>query len=494
MVPVGAEDCLYLNVYTPHATPKPKYTVMVFIYGGGFEIGSAYSYTYGPDYFLDEDIVLVTLNYRVGVLGFLSLDDPALPGNLGLKDQRLALRWIHRNIIYFGGDPRRITIFGQSAGAASVHYHMKFTSHEGLFRSAILQSGSSFDCWAFQPPGSQQIYIDFIAARTACNQTNSHEFVDCLRTVPAERFSIILGQLLVNSDPLMRKVTLLTPVIEPPGSEDPFITVDPYTVPTAVPMIAGVTDMEALDINLPPYLYQDPTDTLFAGLDSNYTLFLPVNLQYNDTAEDPVFVSKKLKEFYLGDEHFARKNYLDIVKLYSDGSFINGVYRAARSNRQKTYFYLFSYLGLNSITYSTGSTGRFGAAHADDLYFFFKVNAPADEVPADVELSKKLVKMWTNFAQHFDPNGNHLDVHWAPVSTPHIEYLSIGQTNITMEEKPFLPSRMEFWDELPFRNKPIEFKWPSTPSHSLSISRITEKYLGNRQGQQTSHLYASDSE
>lgn len=99
--------------------------VMVWIYGGGFMMGNSEYEDAAPDYFLDNDIVFVSITYRIGILGFLSLNDLVAPGNNGLKDQNLALRWVKENIKYFGGDPEQVTIFGQSAGSASVSYHLQ---------------------------------------------------------------------------------------------------------------------------------------------------------------------------------------------------------------------------------------------------------------------------------------------------------------------------------------------------------------------------------
>lgn len=102
---------------------------------------------YGPDYILQKDVILVTFNYRLGALGFLSLDDESLgvPGNAGLKDQNLALKWVQSNIEKFGGDPSNVTLFGESAGGASVHYHMISEQSRGLFKRAIAMSGVAFN-------------------------------------------------------------------------------------------------------------------------------------------------------------------------------------------------------------------------------------------------------------------------------------------------------------------------------------------------------------
>lgn len=106
-------------------TEKTK-PVLVYIHGGSFSAGSNSLQRLGPDFLLTEDVVLVTINYRLGMLGFLSLEDLSLDvsGNAGLKDQALALRWIRDNIESFGGDPNNITIMGHSAGSASAHYHI----------------------------------------------------------------------------------------------------------------------------------------------------------------------------------------------------------------------------------------------------------------------------------------------------------------------------------------------------------------------------------
>lgn len=104
---------------------------MVWIYGGSFVNGDSSYNNYGPDYLLEQDVIFASMNYRLGVFGFASTEDLSCPGNMGLKDQALALQWIQRNIKYFGGDPNRVTIFGESAGAASVSYQLQSSYSKG---------------------------------------------------------------------------------------------------------------------------------------------------------------------------------------------------------------------------------------------------------------------------------------------------------------------------------------------------------------------------
>ncbi|XP_042874959.1 cocaine esterase-like [Penaeus japonicus] len=127
---LGDEDCLYLNVFTPKRTdPAEGLPVMVWIHGGGYFAGGAYEYL--PHALMNHDIVLVILQYRLGIMGFLSTEDEVIPGNFGLKDQTLALHWVQENIHHFGGDAARVTIFGESAGGASVNMHMLSPKSKG---------------------------------------------------------------------------------------------------------------------------------------------------------------------------------------------------------------------------------------------------------------------------------------------------------------------------------------------------------------------------
>lgn len=126
----------------------------MWIFGGGFTSGSAALELYdGHVLAAKGDVIVVSMQYRLGPLGFLSLgSDSSAPGNAGLLDQQLALRWVHDHIADFGGDPQHVAIFGESAGAASVGYHLLSRGSDDLFQSAILQSGSPLSPWAFVEP------------------------------------------------------------------------------------------------------------------------------------------------------------------------------------------------------------------------------------------------------------------------------------------------------------------------------------------------------
>ena len=159
---------------------------MVYIHGGGFVTGSGGIDFWPPGYFMDHDVILVTFNYRLGTLGFLSLATPELPGNMGLKDQHLLLQWVQDNIESFGGDPRQVTLFGESAGGASVGFHLVSKISVGLFQRAILQSGTQYAPWAFDQSGRNPVKTQQLAEGLGCANEDTVLLLDCMRTKTVE--------------------------------------------------------------------------------------------------------------------------------------------------------------------------------------------------------------------------------------------------------------------------------------------------------------------
>lgn len=142
----GTEDCLYLYVYRPRTNQCSLHNlpVIVYIHGGGLFSGAAGPSVNGPEYFMEtKQVVMVSMAYRVAALGFLSTGDQEIAGNFGLKDQALAIKWTAKNIKFFGGDPKKITLLGQSSGATSAHLHLLSPLSQHLIHSVILLSGSA---------------------------------------------------------------------------------------------------------------------------------------------------------------------------------------------------------------------------------------------------------------------------------------------------------------------------------------------------------------
>ena len=185
MVDLGNEDCLYLNVYSPDIMPTAPVPVMVFIHGGGFKSDSGNDENYGPDFLVTHGVVLVTLNYRLEALGFLCLDTAEVPGNAGLKDQVAALRWVRDNIASFGGDPKNVTLFGESAGGSSTCLHIISPMSKGLFKKAASLSGVPFNDWFLSFVSQKRA---FVLGKDLGFETNDPaELLDFLQSVPVEK-------------------------------------------------------------------------------------------------------------------------------------------------------------------------------------------------------------------------------------------------------------------------------------------------------------------
>lgn len=180
----GQEDCLFVNVFTPDIAPANPLPVVVAIHGGAYHAGSGD--WLGPEFLLDEDVILVTFNYRVGPLGFLSLGNAEYSGNNGLKDQLLALKWVNRNIQQFGGDVSKITLYGHSSGASSAHFHVLSAQCKGLFQRAILGSGSVLNKWALNPKGNHIDVVKKLALAEGLSDANDADLIKYLQSVDAQ--------------------------------------------------------------------------------------------------------------------------------------------------------------------------------------------------------------------------------------------------------------------------------------------------------------------
>lgn len=242
-----SEDCLQVNVYTKTLAPDAKKPVMVYIHGGSLIIGSGTPLLNGPTYLMERDVVIVTLNYRLGLFGFLATGTKEAPGNMGFKDQNLALKWVRDNIMNFGGDPDSVTIFGQSAGARSVAVHMASPMSAGLFHRAIIMSGSTTHQWRVQ--SDQLDLADRIGTLYDCGHNSTGKLVDCLREMHVWNLTMAINAFNEFEEHPILKVF---PVIESNFGQERFLTEDPQvSFKTGnfnkVPVIVGVTRDEFVE-------------------------------------------------------------------------------------------------------------------------------------------------------------------------------------------------------------------------------------------------------
>ncbi|KAL7980941.1 hypothetical protein Chor_002095 [Crotalus horridus] len=217
----GSEDCLYLNIWVPQGKKQvsTNLPVMIWIYGGAFVWGGGQGANFLNNYLYDGEeiasrgkVIVVTLNYRLGPLGFLSTGDAALPGNYGLKDQHMAIAWVKRNIKNFGGDPDNITIFGESAGAVSVSLQTLSPYNKGLIRRALSQSGVGLCPWAIQ---KDPLYWAIkIAHKVGCPADNTTVMASCLRGTDPKTLTLAFHLEVTNLRYPLVHYLAFTPVVD----------------------------------------------------------------------------------------------------------------------------------------------------------------------------------------------------------------------------------------------------------------------------------------
>lgn len=185
--PKMSEDCLHLNVFVPDSSTcsnSSDIAVIVFINGGGFVSGNAEMY--GPQLLLNECVILVTLNSRLDIFGFLPLALPEYSGNMGLKDQQEALKWIKRFIFAFGGNAKRVTLMGHSSGGAVVAFHRLNLISRKYFNQTFIASGGAFSTYALSDINNKTDFIVDIAKKQNITITNFKQLIKYLQNVSAE--------------------------------------------------------------------------------------------------------------------------------------------------------------------------------------------------------------------------------------------------------------------------------------------------------------------
>ncbi|XP_011171836.1 uncharacterized protein LOC105204452 [Solenopsis invicta] len=400
---VGTEDCLYLNIYVParekreNKTPMP---VIFWIHGGAFQCGSGI--LYGPKYLMDHDVILVTINYRLGPMGFLSTEDEVVPGNMGLKDQNMALRWVSQNIEWFGGDPKKVTLVGLSAGGASVHYHYLSQMSSGLFRGGISFSGTTFDCWTQAENSLEK--AKKLSALMGCPTITTRDMIRCLRYRPAH----VIVQATSEFMPFFfNPFTPFGPVTEKFGDETPFIDRTPIEIISSgdvqdLPWITGVTSEEGLY----PVAEFIADDKNLKWLNDNWDILGPDYLDFNYTIprEKHIELARLIKNHYFGTKPIDRQSTKELIQMSSDRFFVVDGEKAARMqakvNRNPVWFHYFSYRGAQSLSDAySGTIVNYGVSHGDDVVYVLNTSwVDPTTTQKDRDMQKHLIDFWVLFA------------------------------------------------------------------------------------------------
>jgi para-nitrobenzyl esterase len=409
-----SEDCLYLNVYTESPDRRVKRPVMVWIHGGAFKYGTGADYD--PQNLVRKGVVVVTINYRLGVLGFLAHPELSAEsshgasGNYGLLDQIEALRWVKRNIASFGGDPDNVTIFGESAGGQSVSLLMISPPAARLFHRAIAESGVGLHVHTYlNKPG----YIPHSAEEFGLGFAESVGAADleALRTIDAESLTTAAAAFLPVTDPIIDGYTL---VDHPVRS---FFTGHFHRVPFMLG--SNGNEGSALYWGSPMAEIPPPVDTtekyrkairkVFKG-DAGKVLKL-----YPAANDDEMLSSSKE---LLGDSLFGAQAH-GVARLISQ--YLMRIDNAEWSlNGSPPFLYFFS-------RKPAGKAGEIlGAFHGSEISYVFGTNMAGALSEDDMQMSDLIMDYWVQFAHTGDPNGPDR-VHWERFNLQKNQYMELGR-------------------------------------------------------------------
>lgn len=390
------EDCLFLNVYVPEKALPPRghrrHPVMVWMHGGAYFLGAGSQFD--PTKLVTTgDVLVVTLNYRLGALGFLA--HPALSaesayggsGNYGIMDQQLALQWVQRNIAAFGGDPERVTVFGESAGGNSVFAHLVSPTAEGLFQRAISQSGTS------------EQHLPTLAEAEATGQGFASavgcpgQTAACLRAVPVA--ALVAQQMRLGSPALFGVAA--TPNVDGgvlPRSIDAALAEGEFH---RVQVINGTNRHEMrvyIALYVTPIFGAIPPSAL-PGLVS---LFFP--------SDAPAVLAEYPLDAYPSPD-------LVYTALLTDSIFACPAFEADRAMAKLTTTYAYEFADENAPTLGFPPVGfPYGASHGFELPYLFDYAGFVPEFSAGQRrLSDEMIRAWTRFATHGRPAGG-----WKPLA------------------------------------------------------------------------------
>ncbi|XP_070593960.1 LOW QUALITY PROTEIN: cholinesterase-like [Erythrolamprus reginae] len=393
-----SEDCLSLNIWVPHPQPSSPVPVLVWIHGGGYLMGtSSVDIFNGTHLAATENVIVVTINYRLGALGFLYLP-PAAPGNLGLWDQQLALKWIKENAGVLGGDPSRVTIFGQSAGGCSVNFHLLAPKSQDLFAQAVIQSGTANAFWAWRSPEEAKwLALEFVHL-LGCSQDNNISIVHCLQTKNVSEF-------IQHEIALFLKGGFLLNFPFRPTIDGEFLLGEPEKLMEegqiqVKPVLIGATSDEAATYI--PYIFSNITDNLI-----NKEQFMKgIRLLVPNATEDFI---RTIASRYSEGQHGPAQFRSALSHFYTD-RIIACPLREAAGNIRKTGSPLSAYLFTASPSWSIWPEWV-GPSHSAEVPFVFgtiesMISINQTYTDAEARLSRNMMHYWVEFARTGNPTGS----------------------------------------------------------------------------------------
>lgn len=463
-----SEDCLFLNIYTPiEASMSNRKSVMIWIHGGGFQFGQGMLYD-GSYLSVVGDVIVVTINYRLNVFGFFTTMDDAATGNYGLWDQQLAIQWVHDNIESFGGDPKSITIVGESAGAHSVALQAINPINRGLFHRIIQQSGTSISLLATDP--EPQIESDKLVHVLNCTRQSTSQILNCLRNKDStEIFNALIS--IKTVVPSSTDVNIRQTFV--PSIDGIFLKYAPsniirnqssfgYEFYKSLDTIIGVCEGEGSLLigpvgDLQKYLSFNISEGISSDFLCNHILpQLVKDFFNNNTAISETICRKYATRGTLHEQGLKATDFFgDLFFVSPAVESINA--HASNNHRTKQFQYLYkrrSFLSLPLEMYPWFKE----AGHASEIPFLFPFKQFKVDFSEDMSLSLMMMKYWSNFAKSGDVNGDGLPK-WPQYDVTSKQY-NLLDVNVTLQNNLY-KDRMDFWLTQMMQNQT-----PTTPCTS----------------------------
>lgn len=402
----GSEDCLFLNVYTPQITADPLLPVMFYIHGGSYKFGSGNVDSFGPDFLVRKGVVLVTINYRLDALGFLCMDTKDVPGNAGMKDQVAAMKWVKKNIHKFGGDPDKVTIFGESAGGASVGFHAISSLSKGYFKRAISMSGSPYNDWSIPYQPARRAFV--VGQMLGCETRNPSELLKFLQEIPYEKLVNTTPTVLTSEELTMTilKNAPFTPVYEKDFGQEKFLVEEPAALFNAgkvndIDIMFGYTNHESL-VDVPAL-----EEYLLARYNRYPEMLVPGKILNKCDPDTILQISDKIHEYFFGQKSINVGTMKEMVDYASNSTITYDVYRFFRGfpnpEGKSRYFYKFSCHSKRNVYSAVGAKyGLYGASHQEDELYLFDhkaLNLTLEKDTPEYEMVDQMTTLFTNFAK-----------------------------------------------------------------------------------------------
>ncbi|XP_063387128.1 esterase FE4-like [Cydia fagiglandana] len=445
----GEEDCLVINIFTPtpirgRHQPRPL-PILVFIHGGAFIRGTAP--TTDMEYLLKHDIAVVTFNYRLGILGFLCLGTEDAPGNAGLKDQVAALQWIQRNIINFGGHPRHVVLYGTDAGAVSVDLLILSKMGAGLFKGAIVESGSATSPWS--------VDVDPIGTATKLAETLNFVPKDLDDLALFYRKKIVDDLTTVNElyqNSLSDGSVGFSPCIETTSTKPhirQFLQESPYDILVngkydQVPVLFIFSSLEGVFLKSAQYYEQNFKERM----ENSFEYFLPGNLGF-ETEEDKRILAEAIKIFYYGKRTIGKDTMVENLEYFGDSLVLHGLLKSVEYHCKRMPVYLMEFFYKGSLRqYDPLYENISVAGHSAASEHAF-VSSPITNYD-DLRAVETFAELITNFVKHDNPTPRLtclLPTPWPAVGNPQkMQYMRFDGS-LMMAIRPHW-RRKQFWDNV----------------------------------------------